>query len=203
MAGPAGLEAFSVLELGPKSLRVKKVKKIGESSDPQKIVAEHELEDFVRVIEPKLGDRNAPNETVFLGLKMATFKDKYLSKGLLGHEIAKKTETAFEYDHKRRLLNPDAKLWSESSKTVPWTSIEELLETVTIKKDRRQRKLREGFERQETRRVGQVGRPKVVAEEDRTEMLRLLVQEGWSRHRIAQRFKDKYSQMTVYRSLPK
>jgi len=47
MAGPAGLEAFSVLELGPKSLRVKKVKKIGESSDPQKIVAEHELEDHL------------------------------------------------------------------------------------------------------------------------------------------------------------
>ena len=154
-------------------------------------------DDFVRVLEPKVGDRNAPNETVFLGLKMATFKDKYLSKGLLGHEIGKKTETTFEYDHKRRLLNPDANLWSESTKTVPWTSIEELLETVTIKKDRAERKLKTGFKQ-----AGRVGRPKVVSDKDRTEML-LLLKQGVSRHQIAKRFQGKYGMRTVYRSLPK
>jgi len=133
---------------------------------------------------------------------MASFKDKNLDANLLGHEFVTITDTDFEYDHKRKLLNPNANLWSESTNTAPWRSIDELLETVQIKKDRRQRKLKEGFERQETRRIGQVGRPKVVTEEDRTEMLRLLVQ-GWSRHKIAQRFKDKYSQRTVYRNLPK
>lgn len=154
-------------------------------------------DDFVRVIEPKLDNSNAPNETVFLGLKMATFKDKYLSKGLLGHEIVRKTETPFEYDHKRRLLNPTANLWSESTKTTPWKSIEELLESVTIKKDRAHRKLKEGFKQ-----AGRVGRPKAVSDKDRAEMM-VLLKQGYSRHRIAERFKDEYSQRTVYRSLPK
>ena len=58
---------------------------------------------------------------------MATFKDKNIDANLLGHELVTITETDFEYDHKRKLLNPDANLWTESSKTVPWQSIEELL----------------------------------------------------------------------------
>lgn len=155
--------------------------------------------DFVKAIEPNLGNPEAPNRTVFVTLKMATFKDKNLHKGLLGHELVTITDTDFDYDHKRRLLNPNANLWIESSKTVPWQSIDELLETVTIEKDRRKTKLKEGFRRQ---RVGQVGRPKVVTEEDRQEMLKLL-QEGYTRHQIAEKFKEKYGQATVYRSLSK
>lgn len=178
----------------------------GETKDGRIKTARHGIrgqeQDFIKAIGPRLGDLRASNRTVFVSLKMASFKDRNLDANLLGHELVTITDTDFEYDHKRKLLNPNANLWSESSKTEPWQSIDQLLETVQIKKDRRQRKLKEGFEQQETKRIGQVGRPKVVTDEDRTEMLRLIAQ-GWSRHKIARRFKDKYSQMTVYRSLPK
>ena len=154
-------------------------------------------EDFIKTIQPKIGNPNAPNRTEFVSLKMATFKDKWLDKGLLGHEIVSNLKTDFDYDHKRKLLNPNANLWTEFSGSVPWNSIDELLGNVTIKKT--ETKLIEGFERQ---RVGKVGRPKVVTEED-LETMRKLVREGLTRRRIAIRFRGKYSQRTVYRSLPK
>jgi len=159
-------------------------------------------EDFIKTIEPKLGNPDAPNRTVFVSLKMATFKDKNLDTNLLGHELVTITETDFDYDHKRKLLNPNTDLWTESSKTTPWQSIDELLETVQIKKDKRQRRLKRGFEDQRERRIGQVGRPKVVSEEDRAEMLKMF-REGATRYRIAQRFKGKYGQTTVYRTITK
>ena len=159
-------------------------------------------QDFRKAIEAKLGKSDAPNKTVFLSLKMASFKDKNLDANLLGHEIVSITDTPFDYDHKRKLLNPKSSLWSESSKTRPWNSIEELLEAVQIKKDKRQRKLKEGFERQTKREIGQVGRPRTVTEEDRTEMFQLLRQ-GYTKSKIAERFKPKYSRSTVYRILSK
>lgn len=159
-------------------------------------------QDFREAVEAKLGKSDAPNRTVFLSLKMASFKDKNLDANLLGHEIVTITDTPFDYDHKRKLLNPSVKLWSESSKTRPWTSIEELLEAVQIKKDKRQRQLKEGFGEQAKREIGQVGKPRTVTEEDRTEMFRLLRQ-GYAKNKIAEQFKAKYSRSTVYRILSK
>lgn len=149
---------------------------------------------FVKAIESKLGNPDAPNRTIFLSVKMATFKDKNLAAGLLGHEIVTIRDTPFEYDHKRKLLNPEAKLWSESSKTRAWESIEELLSEVSIKKDSKHRKLADGYETQ----TGLVGRPKVVIEEDRLEMVKMLKERQITRNKIALQFKDKYARQTIY-----
>lgn len=152
-----------------------------------------EDEVFKEEIESKLGKSDASNETVFVALKMASFKDK---KSPLGSEVVTIRKTDFAYDDKRKLLSPSAKLWTESSRTRAWHSIDELLNEVRMKDDPRHRTLAEGHGQQ----TGRVGRPKVVTEEDLQEMRKRLIL-GDTRYKIAQKFKEKYSKQTVYAAL--
>jgi hypothetical protein len=150
-------------------------------------------DDFIRIIKHKIGNPKSENHTKFVSLRMATFKDKWLDKGLLGHEIISTINTDFEYDHKRRLLNPDANLWSEVTESQPWKTLDELVNTVRAKKSKRT--IQEQIEQSAKR-----GRPPIVVEQDLQEMIALL-KNGTTRRQIALRFKDRYSQRTVYRVL--
>jgi len=147
--------------------------------------------DFIRVIQPKIGNPKSEDHTKFVSLRMATFKDKWLDKGLLGHEVVSTIKTDFEYDHKRRLSNPDANLWTEETETEPWETLDELTNTVHVKKSKQT--IQQRIDQMKKR-----GRPPVVVEQDLNAMIQLL-KNGTTRRQIAQRFKDRYSQATVYR----
>lgn len=156
-----------------------------------------EKEVFENIMMSKIGNPKAPNRTVFVSLKVASFKDR---KNPLGHEIVTVRETEFEYDNKRKLLNPDANLWTESCKTRPWVSIVELLNSVEMPGDKKHRTMMEVYEQQEARAFGQIGPTKVISEKDLIEM-RQWLKEGKTRYWIADRFRDRYSEGTVYRRL--
>jgi len=170
----------------------------GRTKDGKIKVGRHgipsETEQFIKTLEPKISNQNAQDKTVFITTKPVKLDDK---KNPLGHEVLKITRTEFEYDQKRKLLEPHRNLWNESSKTTPWQSIDELLEHVKTK-TKKPTTLKEGYRRSK----GVIGRPKIITDEDRTVMEKM-VKDGETIYRITQRFKTKYSLRTIYRLLSK
>jgi len=171
----------------------------GETEDGQIRTARQGLSgirehDFIQVIQPKIGNPKSENHTKFVSLRMATFKDKWLDKNLVGHEVVSLIETDFEYDHKRRLDNSDANLWTEPNQTYPWKTMDELANTIPAKGTKRTTTIQEKSQRKR-------GRPRMTATQDLDEMVRLHEKEGLTRRQITLRFKDKYSPRTIYRAM--
>lgn len=112
----------------------------------------------------------------------------------VGYQKIHVTATTFEYDDKRRLLKPDADLWTETTETEPWYDIDTLLSNTRVKACAITRK------QQLDRLSGKPGRPKAISEKDEASMAELLAA-GLTPYQIAKRYQHKYAERTVYRHL--
>ena len=95
-------------------------------------------EDFGKIIKTNLeAQKSLINECYKTHL--VTPKEA-LKQGLkLNSQIIKTTKITWEWDYKRRLLNPTVNLWSECSPTKPWKNINEILEALNQNKPQKQK----------------------------------------------------------------
>ncbi|MEM2367013.1 MAG: DNA polymerase [Candidatus Bathyarchaeia archaeon] len=95
-------------------------------------------EDFGKIIQANL-EAQSPVVNECFKTHLVTPKEA-LRQGLkLGSQITKKTQIAWEWDYKRRLLNPNVNQWKDYSPSKPWRNINETLEALNVAKPRNQK----------------------------------------------------------------
>jgi hypothetical protein len=95
-------------------------------------------EDFGKIIQTNL-EAKVPIITECHKTHLVTPKEALRTGQKLGSQITKITKITWEWDYKRRLLNPNVNLWVECSPSKPWKNIEETIETLGFHKPQNQK----------------------------------------------------------------
>jgi hypothetical protein len=95
-------------------------------------------EDFGRIIEANL-EAQKPVINECYKTHLTTPKEALRTGQKLGLQTTKTTKITWEWDYKRKLLNPSANLWVDCSPSKPWKNINEILQALNQNKPQNQK----------------------------------------------------------------